>query len=285
MLRFLRKENAFHVWWGEIVANEPKLNYQVKSVDRALNILSAFNVNKSELSLTELSEAAELKKSTLFRLLDVLIINKFIEQNPLNDKYRLGIKAFEVGMVYYLTQLKINQIAKPLIVDLVNKVNFTVNLAICEGEEIVYVLIEEPNKIMRINFSIGARFYMHCTALGKIFLAHLSEDMVGKILKKAGLPKITEKTITSLEEFKDHLKVVRKQEYSEDKEEALEGLRCLAVPIYDYTGKVVAAMSISGTIFELNDKTVKENLTELKETARLISQKLGYQSNIIFDGI
>ncbi len=256
-----------------------KPNYQVRSVSRALQILKCYSPNHLELSLSELNEMTSLNKSTLIRLLDCLIQEGFIEQNPVNAKYHLGMAIFEIGMVFYVGQLRISQLAKPFMASLAHDVSLTVNLAILDEDEIVYIGIEEPNTVIRVRFSLGSRFKASVTGMGKMLLSQLSEEKIDEVILKSGLPKATKNTITDPAEFKAHLLKVKEQGYAIDNEEALIGVRCMAMPIYDYSGKVIAAISVSGAAFDFlpeRDETVR---AALRKTVTAISEKLGYQLN------
>ena len=259
-------------------AKNPDVNYQVRALSRALRILRLFSTERSELSLSEISDLSKLNKSTILRLLSVLKEERFIEQNPSNEKYSLGIRVFEVGSVYLLCQLRVNQVARVFVENLCNKVKLSTNLAILDNGDVLYVGIEEPQKMIRLNISIGSRFGAHYSALGKVLLSNLSEDMVDAIIKqKGGLEERTEKTITSPEELKEHLKLVKELGYAIDDEEGIIGIKCIAAPIFDYSGKNVAALSISGMTVELTDERIPELVSELKETTQQISQSLGYK--------
>lgn len=256
-----------------------KINYQVRALSRALKILSLFNVERPELSLNEISELTGFNKSTVIRLLHVLIEEGFIEQNPGSKKYTLGIKTFEIGSIYNLCHLRVNQVARVFMYELSNDVNLTSNLAILDQGDVLYIGIETPqNQMIRLNISIGARIDFHCTALGKVLLSQLPSNLVSKLLADKGdLDKKTNNTITDQEELKAHLKQVYEQGYALDDEEVIEGIRCIAAPIYDYSGKCIAALSISGIVFEVTDERIPVLVEKLKNTTQNISESMGYR--------
>lgn len=263
-----------------IVVQNPDVNYQVRAVKRAMSILTTFNGSNPELSLVELTEKLGLNKSTVLRLLCCLEDLHFIERNPADGKYRLGIKTFEVGSVYYLSQLRIDQVARPFMEELVKECNVTVNLGVLDDGEVVYVGILEPLKVLRVNYSVGARVGIHVTSLGKVLVADLPEAAIDQIIARRGLPKHTEHSISSPEKFKQHLVKVREQGYAVDNEEILPGLKCIGAPIRDYMGKAIAALSISGTIIDMPEDRMQNLAESVKRTAELVSAKLGYQETI-----
>jgi IclR family transcriptional regulator, KDG regulon repressor len=262
-----------------LTAKTSDVNYQVRAVTRALKILLLFNTVKPELSLSEISELSKLNKSTILRLLAVLREERFIEQNPVNEKYSLGIRSFEIGSVYYLCHLRVNQVARRHMESLCHSVNLTTNLAILDSCDVVYIGIEEPQGIIRLNLSVGSRFGIHYTALGKVLVSNFSDEMIDSIIKqKDGLEKRTEKTITCPDLFKQHLREVKERGYAIDDEEGIFGIKCIAAPIFDYSGSIIAALSISGMSVEVTEERIPELVKELKQTTQEISYNLGYKS-------
>lgn len=254
-------------------------NYQVRAVSRALSILSAFSVNEPELGLIEISKKLDLHKTTVLRLLDSLRADGFIEMNESNGRYRLGIKTFEVGSIYYLTRLNIDIIAKPIMEEIAKEYKLTTVLAILDKSEVFYIGITEPNRILRVNLPIGFRFGIHHTSLGKVLVSDLPEDRLDSILLEKGLPKVAPKTITDEVELKKVLADVRKHGFAVDDEESFRGIRCVAAPIRDRTNKVIAALSVSGTIFDVTTDRVPVLVDVVKNAANKISEKLGFIDN------
>jgi DNA-binding IclR family transcriptional regulator len=127
---------------------------------------------------------------------------------------------------------------------------------------------------------VGLRNPAHSSAVGKVLLSHLSEEELNGLIKEKGLPKRTENTITDLIQLKEHLKAVRIQGCAVDDEENERGIRCVAAPIFNETGRAVAAISISGPAFRVTKKVIQETLKkEVMETASKISERLGFIKN------
>jgi DNA-binding IclR family transcriptional regulator len=125
---------------------------------------------------------------------------------------------------------------------------------------------------------VGKRVPAHSTSLGKAIMAHLSEDRVKEILKEKGMEKNTENTITELDKFLDHLKKVRKQGFAVDDEEQEKDIRCIAGPIFNHRGDVVAAFSISAPITRMTEERMKELAQLVVEYSQKMSRSLGYSS-------
>ena len=149
--------------------------------------------------------------------------------------------------------------------------------------EIVYIdkveLDHNPSGL-RMASRVGLRNTAHSSAVGKILLSHLADEELNNLIKEKGLPKRTENTLTDPVQLKDHLRAVRTQGYAVDDEENERGIRCVAAPIYNETGKAVAAISISAPAFRVTKKVIQETLKkEVMETAFKISQRLGFSGN------
>jgi IclR family KDG regulon transcriptional repressor len=249
--------------------------YHTRSVSRALEILACFSQNRPELSLNEICELTGLPKPTVFRLLSSLESARFVERCPGKDKYQVGIKAFEVGCVF-LSHLSVERVARPIMDSLSKQFHLSVNLGILDQGQVVYLAVSEPDTLFRYIPIIGYRHYVHCSALGKVLVAPLSEEQVDEILVAVGMPALTPHTIIHPRAFKEHLALVRQQEYATDIQEGGLGFCCLAVPIHNHEGKVVAAMSISGSIVHFDHDGIGKFATAMKEAAAQVSAGLGY---------
>jgi IclR family KDG regulon transcriptional repressor len=259
------------------LANDPSKGktYHTRSVSRALEILACFSQNRPELSLSEICELVGLPKPTVFRLLSALESVRFVERCPDKDKYQVGIKAFEVGCVF-LSHLSVERVARPIMDSLSKQFHLSVNLGILDQGQVVYLAVSEPDTVFRYTPIIGYRHYVHCSALGKVLVAPLSEDQLDKILATIGMPALTPHTITDPGVFKEHLALVRQQGYATDIQEGGLGFCCLAVPIHNHEGEVVAAMSISGSVAHFDDDGIRQFATAMKEAAAQVSAGLGY---------
>ncbi len=251
-------------------------NYPIKVLDKSLSILETMLRQGSAMSMTEISEKLGLYPSTTHRILDTLKHWGYVEQEPNNQRYQLGLKVIELGMAK-LHQMDLAREATPYLKELVNQCNETVHLGVLEEGEVMYLAKEESSQTIRMISYVGKRAPLHCTALGKILLAYMSEEEREKILEDRELPRLTEKTITDKRELEKELGKVREQGFALDREENEKDVRCVAAPIRNHQGKVIAAISISSPIFRI-DKNVQNNLKKvLIETSEKISKRLGYK--------
>jgi len=135
---------------------------------------------------------------------------------------------------------------------------------------------EESDKSLCSHIEIGKRNPLHCTAVGKAMMDYLSKDEVHLIVKEKGLEKFTENTITTKEDLENEFKKIREQGYAVDNMEHEEGVRCVAGPIRDYSGRVIAGMSVSGPAFRIDESNIPNIAKKVKEDCNCISKKMGY---------
>lgn len=254
-----------------------KSEYVVQTVDRALDVLEAFNYQQEELGVTELSNKLKLHKNKVFRLLASLETRGYIEQDQKTGNYRLGLKTFEVANVF-LHHLGLRRQARPVLEELVSKCNETAYLAVTDGVDVVYVLMHETTHTVRVIPRLGFRLPAYCTASGKVQLAYESQDRLQQLFAERPLRKLTENTITDLDRLREHLAQVAQQGFAVDNEELEEGVRCLAAPVRDYSHRVVAGVGLSGPVSRFGlDRIRDEFIPLVKEAGVKISQRLGYE--------
>lgn len=250
-------------------------NKQVKSVARAARLLIALANAGKETSLTELSESLDLPASTVYRLAATLMVYHLVEQDALTGKYKLGLEALHLANVV-LQQLDFRKEAKPLMTRLADFTGETVNLSVLDGDEVVYIEKAEGSAALRMLSRIGHRAPVHCTGAGKVLLSEMALDEVRGILRRTGLPRFTSNTIVTFEDFLRELEFARAHGYALDREECEEGASCVAAPIRNHRGKIVAAVSISGPTVRLRDDRLAVLVSHILKTAYEISTRLGF---------
>ena len=253
--------------------------YPIKVLDKSLSVLELLLRQNSAMNMVELSEKLGFYPSTTHRILDTLKHWGYVEQDSHTQKYQLGLKLLELGMAK-LHQMDLAREATPYLKELVKQCNETVHLGVLEEGEVLYLAKEESSQTIRMISYVGKRAPLHCTALGKVLLAYMSEEERKKILEEKGLPGLTEKTITDKGELEKELDKVREQGFALDREENEKNVCCVATPIRNHQGKVIAALSISSPTFRI-DKNVQNNLKEaLLKTSEKISKRLGYNNKL-----
>lgn len=249
--------------------------YQIRAVERALDLLSTFSTSEPELSLTELSARLDLNPSSTFRLLMTLQSHGYLEQNPDNRKYRLGVACLELGSVF-LNKSDIRKEALPILSGLRDDCKETIHLARLAGSEVVY--LEKLDGLLPIGIMgsrVGGRAPAHCTGLGKAMLAYKPENEIRHLCAEADLRRFTSNTITDLGELLGELANIRERGYAIDNEEREPGVKCVAVPIWNYRQNVVGAISVSGPAGRI-DRAIAERglVARVKEAGQAISSRL-----------
>jgi len=259
----------------QMTGEEPKT---VQAVERALYILESMAEEGAPISITDLSQKTSLTPGTVHRLLYTMMQRGFVEKNGTDSKYRLGMKVFQIASSAALFK-DLRSAARPVMEELQQRFNETVNLAVYDKAEVIYVdQVESTNMVVvRMFARTGSRGPAHCTGSGKVLLAGLPESTLDDLLKNIRLEKFTNETITDPEMLKKELSWVRREGYALDLGERDEGVRCVAAPVKNYEGKVIAALSVSGPVSRITSSFIKNELVDsVKKAAQKISRQLGY---------
>lgn len=247
----------------------------IQSVTRALDILELFDESTRELSIKEISNRLDLNKSTVHSLLKTLMYYGYVSQNHSTSEYHLGWKLYERGNLV-TSQLDVRNLARIHLEELNKQTNKTVHLVQLLGKEAVYIDKINGNGSLVVHSRIGKRVHLHTSAVGKVLAANLTEDDFEGIFNKYEFVKKTNNSILNLEELKIEMNRVRKEKYAMDNEENEEGIICFALPIRDYSKKVVAAVSVSTPKAVFNEEVAKINKKYLKICVTNISKELGF---------
>jgi DNA-binding IclR family transcriptional regulator len=243
---------------------------------KALRILDTLSDGIGGLGITELSGVLKAPKSTVHRLIATLEAAGYVAFDPQTARYSLGGRAARMGEQLN-HQSPLLTLGGPMLEELTRECHEASHLAILQGTEVVYISHEESKEPVRISFGMGQRAPAHCTALGKVFLAGLSESEILMLYRnKKRLEKLTPQTISTLEKLLSEIAAVRREGIAYDNEEWTRGLRCMAAPIRDFSSKVVAAMSLS--MFKHKMTAARRALFKaaLVRVTAEVSEKLGY---------
>ena len=247
-----------------------------QSVSRALSIVDLLASENRDMSLTEIAQAMGWPKSTAYGLLVTLRDYHYLDQSPLTGRYTLGVRLFELGNTI-ARSWNIRSVAFPIMQQLHAKWGETVQLAVEDKGEVLYLEKLESNRLVRIVSEVGARLPMHCTGLGKAMLAHKTPSEVKWILSQHGMKAMTSRTITDMGQMEKELEKIRMQGYAEDMGEMMDSLRCVAVPIYNKEGKVKHALSISGLDYSIHGERWIDIVNSLQRASEDISFAIGYR--------
>ncbi|MCO5222805.1 MAG: IclR family transcriptional regulator [Thermomicrobiales bacterium] len=248
--------------------------YQVRALERALDLLDCFSLAESELSFTELAERTGLSKGTAVRLLSVLERRGLLERSPDTDRYRIGLHTFELGSIY-IQSLQIESVSHPFLKELAETCDQSANLGILDHGEVVHLFVVPANRPIHFSVRSGQRDWAHSSGLGKVLLAALSDSELDDVIATRGLPGRTPATITTPNALRTELAAVRAQGYAIDDEESLAGLSCIAAPVFDDRGRVAGAVSISGLTHEYVEPNRSVYIDAVCQAAHGISLRLG----------
>ncbi len=247
----------------------------VQSVTRALDILECFNGPIEELGISEISEQMGLSKSTIYGLVNTLLVKGYLEQDEKSKRYKLGIKLFELGYVVN-SRMDLGKESKTFCEELAKKYSATVHVAARFGNEVVYVdKVDMPDAFVVFS-QVGKRASMYCTGVGKAVLAFLDGKQISDYLKNIKFNKYTDNTITNIDDLKEELKKIKENGYAVDNEEIVHGLRCVSAPIFDKSNLPIAAISVSKTSGKIEMEQIKNIALDVMTVAQQISRRLGY---------
>lgn len=247
----------------------------VNSVERAFTVLDAL-CRADEMGITELSRELDMGKTTVFRLVATLEMLGLVRQMP-NGKYALTLKLFEMGS-QVINRLGVRKLAAPFMEELFYSCNETVNLAVLDKGEIIYLERWESKEPLRIGLDVGVRVPAYCSGLGKAILAHLTPEERERVWSFTEFKHHTANTITDRALLEQELDRIRREGYAVDNSEYIEGIVCLGAPVFGHDGRVVAAISVAAPSVRLNKKDTLDLVPRLKETAAKISSRLGYRA-------
>ena len=249
--------------------NRNKFRYPIHSVENAFYLLENLVANGSELGIADLCKKTSLPKGTVHRLLGTLKNLGYIEQNSQNRKYYLTVKIFKLGAAV-TDRVGLVQII-PYMKKLSQQFNETINLAILDGDEIIYLYSVGSGNALKLDLRIGSNQPAYCAAVGKVLLAYLSEQELDGYLQRVKLKFYTPYTITSKEYLKKDLKLIREKGYSFVNEEYMVGVSCVAVPIKDNRGKVCAGLSFSVPTVRMDKEKLPQLIDSLISTTKKIT--------------
>lgn len=247
------------------------------SLMRGLAILSLFSEDRPLLGITDISNELDLNKSTVHRYVDTLRALKYLEQDEKTKKYRLGIRVVDLGIAV-LSSMELRKVALPYLESLATEFGHTVNMAVLDHTEIVYVERVRTKKILGIELHVGSRLPAYCTSMGKVLLAFLPPAELRSVLDQIDLVPRGPNTIVQREALLSELERVREHGFALNNEELAYGLRSIAAPVNSAEGDVVAAinMALHTTMLSL-DELEDAIVPKLIATANEISRKMGYR--------
>ena len=244
-------------------------SYNVRAVERAVQILSSFHDGHAEQGVSEIAQATGLHKATAHRIIMTLFNTGFLERTADGEKFKLGLRMVGLGLGA-LHRLDIRRAAQPHMQKLVDDLQEICTLGVFDHGQVLYVEVVNSNHSLTIAARVGRHLPAHCTASGKVLLAFLAPDVVQSVLSTP-LEAYTEKTITSPDRLREELEVIRQRGYAIADEELEVGIWAISVPVRDIDRNVVAAMSIPFPVNRLDPERVPEIAQAVLKASNAVS--------------
>lgn len=222
---------------------------QRKTIDKAMQIMTAFSQNRPELAVTELAERLGMHKSVVSRLAATLRAWNMLEVNPVTGRLRVGPAAFRIGSLFSHHPNSLADVAGPLLADLVAHTSHSVHLSVRKGDRILVVATVESPSALRVIMRVGDERHLHTTAAGKLFLALSSPELLRTAYRATGFAPLTPQTITTQADMERGFARIRRERVAHNRGENTLGAGAVAAPVLSRAGEVVAAVS---TVFPLN---------------------------------
>jgi Transcriptional regulator len=246
---------------------------QNSAVARTMAVLEALSGHR-DINLERLAEQTGLPKATLIRFLGTLISLGYVYRDP-NDQYSLTLRMFSVGS-RGLEHLDLVSIARPIAEELAEEFGETVHMGILEGDSAIYVLKVESKYNIRMHSRVGKSIPLYCTAIGKTLLSGLTAGEFSKILAGLKMVPFTKNTLKTHMALKTEIAAIQKKHYAIDREEHEAEVTCIAAPVRDHAGAIVAAISASWPLFRYEKKSEPIYVERIQAAAERISGRLGW---------
>ena len=259
----------------KVPQKRPTASGRLSSVTSALLVLKVFSQAESELGISSIAQRLGLAKSTVHRLAVTLAGEGFLEQNPQNGRYRLGLSLFSLGALVR-QRMDVSNQAHSLVGALRDLTQESIHLAILDETSIIYLYNMESAQAIGTRSYIGSRKPAFCTSEGRALLAFSAPEVVATVLKEELVAR-TPKTTTNAKALRLMLEQVRQLGYATDDEESENGMRSVAAPIRDMSGTAIAAVGLAGPIQRLTKKELRRLVPHVVHTADAISARMGYR--------
>jgi IclR family transcriptional regulator, pca regulon regulatory protein len=252
-----------------------------QSLERGLAILSAFGRGGSSLGITQLGRELDLSRSTTHRYVATLAMLGYLEQDAATKKYRLGPRVIDLGLAA-INSMEVREVSAPHLQQLSDETGYTVNMAVLDGLDIVYVdrcrNSRAGQREIDLNLHVGSRLPAYCTSMGKVLLAYLPREECDELLERLELTRRGPNTIVAKAELVAELGRIRHAGMAVNNEELAYGLRSIAAPIFAQDGRPTAALNLAVHSSMVSMEDLLARLSQpLRETAHAISARLGYR--------
>lgn len=256
-----------------------KSEYAVQAVSNAIDILELLSNCEHELSVSEIVSKLELTKNNVTKLLVNLERYGYVEHNKYTGNFRLGVKTFQISQAY-INQLNLIDISNQVLTELKNKLKESIYIGVLRHGNVVYINVIETDAPVRVMPRIGNVGPAYATAIGKAQLSTLNDKDIITLYENKEFRKLTDKTVSNIDELLKDIAKVRECGYALDLEEYERDVHCVAAPVLNFMGEVIAGISVSGPKVRMSiDKIENEVAPLLLEAAKVLSAKFGYMGD------
>jgi DNA-binding IclR family transcriptional regulator len=249
--------------------------YGAPSVKKAFAILSAISASKEGMGVSDLAKKLKMAKSTVHGMTSALEELGAVMRDPLTKKYKLGFTLLEIGRSAY-SQIDLQTSARPVTEELMERTQTSVFLGIQNWGQVTILDIVESRQDLNITAPVGSTIPLFAGAVGKVFLASISQEQAVKILKSKGLPRFTDNSIVDVDLYLKELRQVREKGYAVDDEEYILGVRAVAAPLMGL-GQLRSAIWAVGFKASLDEKKMQILTAETQKAAKTISRRIQEQ--------
>jgi DNA-binding IclR family transcriptional regulator len=247
----------------------------VQSIGRAFAILEEVARNRDGIGLAELSKRVGLHNSTTFHLVKTMVSLGYVRQLRDSKRYRIGRPLFALA-ASALDEVEMMSLATPVLEELSRETGESAHFSVHMGDAVVVLARTGGQGAFQLSDRVGAVRPAHCTALGKVMLAAMTDEQLGRFLRRAELKAFTSNTITSAEALRREIATVRRSGMAFDDGEFDAELRCVALPVRDFSGQVIGALGISGPVWRLSIEALQKRARQVRVAADRLSSEFGY---------
>lgn len=268
-----KKPLAFSAPHSATVPESPPNREFVQGLERGFAVVHAFGADARALSITDVAQRTNLSRAVARRYLLTLQELGYVVQN--GGDFSLTPRILDLGFTY-LSTIDVANIAQPVMEEITNTLHESCSAAVLDGTQVVYVARVQAKRIMSINLVVGSRLPAHATSMGKVLLAHLPPQNLEAYLANAPFEAMTKRTIINAADLRRHLALVRQRGWAFADQESEVGIRTVAVPLFNHSNKVDAALNVSGHAARVSMEELRRRyLPVVLDGARRISRALG----------
>jgi DNA-binding IclR family transcriptional regulator len=258
------------------MSDDTKAGSTIKSLVKTLTLLKLFTPQRTVWTAEDMIAALGYHKSSVQRILTTLAEEGFLTRvAPRRSEYRLGPDILFLGNVAEMS-LDLRSVARPIMADLVNRARETCYLCVADQGQCLYVDKVECSQPIRIINQVGQRNPLHCTGVGKALLSGMPDDAIDRLIEARGLKAHTRSTITERHRLRQEIEGIRRHGIAFDNEELNPGVKCVAAPIKNSSGSVVAAISLSGPTQRFTPSAIRRFEKDIKAASLEISRAIGF---------